>query len=110
MYKFIITIICQPGTRDKILARAPEGQAATRAEPGCIANDFFTCTDDPDKLVFVETWADEAAYAFHMEQQHTKDFIAFHEQFHRSLTFETINIAADAATTAPAQAASGSTK
>ncbi|MCA0996086.1 putative quinol monooxygenase [Alloyangia pacifica] len=93
MYKFIITIELMPGTRDEILARAPIAQAATRAEPGCLAYDFFTCTDDPDKLVFVESWVDEAAHGFHMEQQHTKDFIAFHEQFHKRLTFETINVA-----------------
>ena len=91
-YKFIITIDCQPGTRSRILDRAPVAQAATRAEPGCIAYDFYTCTGDPDRLVFVETWADEAAHGFHMEQQHTKDFIAFHEQFHRNFTFETINV------------------
>ncbi|WP_349295125.1 antibiotic biosynthesis monooxygenase (plasmid) [Thioclava sp. 'Guangxiensis'] len=94
MYKFIITIICQPGTRENILERAPAAQAATRAEAGCLSYDFFTCTDDPDKLVFVESWVDEAAHAFHMEQSHTKDFIAYHEQFHQSLTFETINPAA----------------
>lgn len=93
MYKFIITITCQPGTRDKILERASEAQAATRAEPGCIAYDFFTCTDDPDKLVFVESWIDQAAHDFHMEQEHTKSFIAYHEQFHENLTFETINVA-----------------
>lgn len=90
-YKFIIAIELHPGTRSEILARAPEVQAATRAEPGCLSYDFFTCTDDPDRLVFVETWKDEAAHASHMEQDHTKRFIAFHEQFHRSLTFETIN-------------------
>ncbi|WP_172292005.1 putative quinol monooxygenase [Pseudoruegeria sp. HB172150] len=93
MYKFIITIELQPGTRDQILARAPEVQAATRDEPGCLAYDFFTCTDDPDRLVFVEAWTDKAAHTFHMEQPHTKQFIAYHEQFHRSLTFETINVA-----------------
>lgn len=93
MYKFIITIELEPGTRDRILERAPEAQAATRAEPGCIAYDFFACTDDPDKLVFVESWKDEASHAYHMEQEHTKTFIAFHEQFNRSLTFETINVA-----------------
>lgn len=43
MYKFIITIELEPGTRDEILARAPAAQAATRAEPGCIAYDFYTC-------------------------------------------------------------------
>lgn len=90
-YKFIITIQLRPGTRDAILARAPDVQALTRAEPGCLSYDFFTCTDDPDRLVFVETWKDEAAHAFHMQQEHTERFIAFHQQFHRSLTFETIN-------------------
>ncbi|SJM64038.1 putative quinol monooxygenase [Gulosibacter sp. 10] len=83
MYRFIIDIDLQPGTRDRILERAPEAQAATRAEPGCIAYDFFTCTDDPDRLVFIESWDDKAAHDFHMEQEHTKRFIAFHEQFHR---------------------------
>ncbi len=92
MYKFIISIELEPGTRDRILARAPEAQAATRAEPGCIAYDFFTCTDNPDRLVFVEVWKDEAAHASHMEQEHTKAFIAFHDQFNRSLTFETVNV------------------
>ena len=91
MYKFINTIELEPGTRDKIFARAPEVQAATRAEPGCIAYDFFTCIDDPNKLVFVEACKNEEAHAFHMAQEHTKRFIAYHEQFHRSLTFETIN-------------------
>lgn len=94
MYKFIITIDLQPGTRDAILARAPAAQAATRAEPGCIAYDFYTCTDNPDRLVFVESWADRAAHEFHMEQAHTKDFIAFHEQFHERLILETIDPAA----------------
>ena len=90
-YKFIITIELLPGTRDDILARAPEVQAATRAEAGCLAYDFFICTDDPDRLIFVEAWKDEAAHAEHLFQEHTQRFIAFHEQFHSSLTFETIN-------------------
>jgi Antibiotic biosynthesis monooxygenase len=54
MYKFLITIKLQPGTRDKILEAAPEVQKATRAEEGCISHDFFTCTDDPDRLAFIE--------------------------------------------------------
>jgi quinol monooxygenase YgiN len=93
VYKFIITIDLLPGMRDQVLAQAPTAQAATRAEAGCIAYDFYTCTDNPDRLVFVEVWQDEAAHAFHMTQDHTKRFIAFHEQFHRRLVFETVNIA-----------------
>jgi quinol monooxygenase YgiN len=91
VYKFIITIELEPGTRDEILARAPAAQAATRAEPGCIAYDFYTCTDDPDRLVFVESWTSKEAHDSHMQQQHTKDWIAFHEPKNRSLLFETIN-------------------
>lgn len=91
-FKFIISIALKPGTREQILARAQAVQAATRAEPGCLAYDFFTCTDDPDRLVFVEEWVDQAAHATHMTFEHTKQFIAFHEQFHRSLKFETINV------------------
>lgn len=91
-YKFLIDITLEPGTRARILERAPGAQAATRAEPGCIAYDFFTCTDDPDRLVFVESWVDRAAHDFHMEQDHTKKFIAFHEQFHRSLRFDEIPV------------------
>lgn len=91
MYKFIITIQLQPGTHDEILARAPAVQAATRAEPGCIAYDFFTCTDDPDRLVFVESWASQKAHAAHLEEDHTKAFIAFHEPKHAS-SFETISV------------------
>lgn len=93
MYKFIITITCKPGTRDTILSRAPAVQAATRAEPGCIAYDFYICTDDPDRLVFVESWVDEAAHAFHMAQAHTRDWIAFHEPMNAALTFEVIHAA-----------------
>ena len=51
MCKFIITITLEPGMRDRILDRAVEAQRAMRAESGCIAYDFFTCTDDPDKLL-----------------------------------------------------------
>ncbi len=93
MYKFVITIKLKPNTLEKILAKAPEAQKNTRAEEGCISYDFFTCTDDPNKLVFIETWQSKEAHEWHCEQQYTKEFIAFHEQFHESLTFETINIA-----------------
>ncbi len=68
MYKFIITIDPKPGTRDKIIAAAAEVQAATRAEAGCIAHDFYTCADNPDRSVFVEIWKDEASHAYQMEQ------------------------------------------
>lgn len=50
MSKFIITLDLQEGTQDRILDRAPEVQAATRAKAGCLQNDFFTCIDNPNQL------------------------------------------------------------
>jgi quinol monooxygenase YgiN len=94
VFKFIITLQLKPGTRDTILAHAAEVQAATRAEPGCIAYDFFTCTDDPDRLLFVEAWSSQEAHEWHVKQEHTKRFIAFHEPKQRSFRFETINVEA----------------
>lgn len=93
MYKFLITIQLQPGTRVRILEAATPVQKQTRAEPGCIAYDFFTCTDDPDRLVFIECFESKEAHEQHCAQEYTKRFIAFHEQFHRSLTFEIVNVA-----------------
>ena len=95
MYKFLITLQLQPGSRALILAAAPPVQALTRAEPGCIAYDFFPCSDDPDKLVFIECFTSREAHAWHCAQDYTQRFIAFHEPMHVSLTFETVNIAGD---------------
>lgn len=89
-YKFIVTIELVPGTRDEVLARAPELQSATRAENGCLSFDCFTCTDDPNRLAFIESWQDEHAYAEHLLRDHTQRFLEFYEPFHRSFTFETI--------------------
>ncbi|WP_424926032.1 putative quinol monooxygenase [Agrobacterium pusense] len=100
-YKFIVTIELHPGTRDEILARAPEAQAATRAEPGCLTYDCFTCIDDPNRLVFVEAWTDEIAYAEHLLQEHTQRFLEFYEPFHRSYTFEIITAGLECATRSP---------
>jgi quinol monooxygenase YgiN len=89
-YKFILRIELASGVRDKVLARAPEMQVATRCEPGCITCDCFISTDDPDCLVFVEAWKDEQAYAVHLLQEHTQRFLEFYEPHHRAFTFETI--------------------
>ena len=37
----------------------------SRTEPGCISHDVLTDPDRPDRLVFVERWADRAALDTH---------------------------------------------
>lgn len=93
MYKFMIILNLQPGTRDRILEAAPAVQHATRDEPGCLAYDSFTCTDDPDKLVFVECFTSQEAHERHCEQPYTREFIAFHEPFHQPLKLELVEVA-----------------
>lgn len=95
MYKFVITIQLKPGSLEGILNRAPAIQRLTRAEAGCIAYDFYTCTDDADRLVFIECFVSKEAHALHCEQPYTKEFIAFHEQFHVSFKLEPIVVTED---------------
>jgi len=45
----------------------------------------------PRSVVFVESWRSKEAHEWHLEQNHTKAFIAFHEPKHVSFSFETIN-------------------
>lgn len=91
MYKFLITLDLKPGTRDTILAAAPPVQAATRAEPGCIAYDFYACTDNPDRLVFIECFTSKEAHQQHCEHPYTREFIALHEPLHVAMGFELID-------------------
>ena len=91
MYKFIITLQLRSGARDEILARAVEVQAATRAEPGCLAYDFYIGTDDPDRLVFMEAWTSKEAHEWHLGQEHTKRFITFTRTEAPGFPLETVN-------------------
>ena len=47
--------------------RAPRA-AEVRKEPGCEQFDFYQNTEDPDKLLLVERWTDEASLAAHAER------------------------------------------
>lgn len=92
MYKILTAIERPPETRDKISELAAV-KALTKSKLGCIAAGFFTCTNDPEKLMYIECFVSKEAHKFHYKQEHTRKFIAHHEQFHKSLTFETVNTA-----------------
>ncbi len=89
-YKFIVTLELAPGTRERTLTRAPEMLSATRAESGCLSLNCLTCTDDPDRLVFIESWRDEQAYTERLLKDYTQRFLELYEPFHRSFSFETV--------------------
>ena len=88
MCKFIVALRLQPGAREEILARAPEAHPETQARPRCIAYDFITCSDDPDRLIFVESWRRKQRHERRLKQDSTVDF---YKPKHLPLRFETTN-------------------
>ena len=69
----------QPGTEQDLLTQIESLVTSTRAEPGCINYDFHQHTTEPDRFVFYENFADQAAFDYHFAQPYTQDWIAFAE-------------------------------
>ncbi|MDW3219460.1 MAG: putative quinol monooxygenase [Acidimicrobiales bacterium] len=63
-----------PGSRDEALALSRDHVARSRTEPGCISHDVHLHADDPDRIVFVERWADRAALDAHFAVAASRDF------------------------------------
>ena len=66
----------QPGREDVIAAAMREQLPLARAEPGCLACEFFRSTRDPALFYVHSCWADEAAFEVHAELPHTVRFLA----------------------------------
>ena len=67
-------ILTQPGKRSAFIEAAQTPIAATRREEGCITYELFASTEDENRLMYYEQWADRAALARHMESAHMKEF------------------------------------
>lgn len=91
MYKFVITTQLKPNTRNRLLEAASVVQAHTRKEPGCISYDFYTATDDENKLVLIECFKSKTEHEWHCEQDYVQAFIEIFEPLQETLTFELIN-------------------
>lgn len=59
-----------------LVAAAAQVARATRADAGCVSYGFYTDVEDPDTLLGLEVWRDEAALAAHMGHGHTTEFLA----------------------------------
>ncbi len=64
-----------PGRMPELTAAARRVVAATRADEGCESYGFYADLDDPDVLVGVEMWRDQAALEAHLAHEHTTDFL-----------------------------------
>lgn len=61
--------------RAEALRLGVEHSARSRAEPGCLAHNCHTDAEDPDRIVFVEHWADMAAVKLHFAVPESGEFV-----------------------------------
>ncbi|MBK8071299.1 MAG: antibiotic biosynthesis monooxygenase [Ramlibacter sp.] len=67
-------VVAQPGRLDEALALSQAHVARSRAEPGCIAHAVHRDTENPQRLVFVEQWADMDALKAHFRVPESRAF------------------------------------
>lgn len=68
-------VAIQPGHLPQALALSRQHVARSRAEPGCLAHAVHHDSEDPQRLVFVERWADRAALAAHFKVPASRAFV-----------------------------------
>jgi len=70
--RLVITMNAAPG-KGAELARAMEARSVeVRKEPGCAQFEVFTSANNPDRLVLLEHWQDQAALDAHMKMNQTR--------------------------------------
>ena len=65
----------RPEHRSEALVLGVEHSARSRAEPGCIAHNCHVDAEDPNRIVFVEEWADMAAVKAHFAVPASGEFV-----------------------------------
>lgn len=75
MILVIGSVIAQSGRTQEALGLSQEHVARSRTEPGCIAHAVHIDAENPNRLVFVEQWADQAALAQHFRVAASRDFV-----------------------------------
>lgn len=60
-------IVANAGQFDALFAEARAHSARSRIEPGCLSHDCYQDPDNPNRIVFVERWRDEAALQAHFQ-------------------------------------------
>jgi quinol monooxygenase YgiN len=68
------TVLVREGQRAEALALSQAHVARSRAEPGCLLHGVHQDTENPDRLVFVEQWADAAALRTHFDLPASRAF------------------------------------
>ena len=70
--RLMVTITAAPGKGGELGEAYRERCAEVMEEPGCEQFEVFRSVADPDRLVLVERWADQAALDAHAEVNRTR--------------------------------------
>ena len=64
-----VTYQARPGMRERFVeeVKARGLLDAIRGEKGCARYEYFAALEDPDRLLLLENWADEAALEAHQK-------------------------------------------
>ena len=65
--RIFVSMDALPGKGAEFARARAERHAEVRNEPGCEQYDLFQNTENPDQLLLVERWTDEASLAAHAE-------------------------------------------
>ena len=69
------SIVARPNAYAEALQLSQAHVARSRGEPGCISHAVHQDTEHPQRLVFVEEWADQAALAAHFQVPQSRGFV-----------------------------------
>ena len=68
-------ILAKPASIELLVQAGLEHVRRSRTEPGCLAHHLHVDVEDPNRLVFVERWADRAAVDEHFRQPGSIEFV-----------------------------------
>lgn len=72
---FVIgSVVAQSGRVEEALRLSQEHVARSRAEPGCVSHAVHIDAENPNRLVFVEQWSDQAALTQHFKVPASRAF------------------------------------
>jgi len=69
------SVTTSQGRLVEALALSHEHVARSRGEPGCLSHAVHQDTENPQRLVFVEQWADRAALTRHFQVPASRAFV-----------------------------------
>ena len=77
----LVHVSCDPEVREELLDKLWVNVHNAREEEHCYQFEVSVSGDDPNAFIFYEVYKDEAALAWHKEQQYFLDYFAVVEKF-----------------------------